>query len=53
MPIPLVTPISLVTADHYGDFVVKVTFSDGSIACMTVAQYDAIVDRGIDVANDT
>jgi hypothetical protein len=37
-------------ADHFGDFVVKVTFSDGSCCCMTVAHFDAIVDYGIEVA---
>jgi hypothetical protein len=43
-------PLSMTVADHFGDDVVRVTFSDGSTACMTVAQYDAIVDWGMEVA---
>jgi hypothetical protein len=41
-------PLAVVTAEHFGDFVVKVTFSDDSIACMTVGQYDALLDHGAD-----
>lgn len=45
-------PIELVEAAHYGDRVVVAKFSDLSIACMTVAQYDAIMDHAFELCKD-
>lgn len=44
--------LKVVTAEHFGDFVVKVTFTDGSTACVTEQQFDALCDYGADPHSD-
>lgn len=45
----LIAPIEMLEAAHYDNFVL-VKYSDLSTACMTVAQFDAIMDHAFEVA---
>ena len=45
-------PLEMTEAAHYPGHMVQVKFSDLSTACMTEAQFDAIMDHAFEISKD-